>query len=192
MQNRGTRITLRDPSGKDFVTLDEKPPSASRKSTKKPRVSQEFKTPDPATRKPYWDVSDTSIVEQVALPDPVMEVEKEEGDFDEVEYMPPRAERMYLSDLTDGEFKLRPRVMGGGTALPIDQEYGLPSGAELGRKLMEIATTPYHCYYDAPPPSFDHEAFFIPEEHLVVPLRPLCECALSGPRRTFLSATTSP
>jgi hypothetical protein len=89
LQNRGVKITLQDPNGKFLATLDQKPPSASRKSVKQPRPSAEFQTPDPATRKPYWDVSETSILEQAAQVDPV----QEEGDFDEPEYMPPTAQR---------------------------------------------------------------------------------------------------
>jgi len=88
LQNRGIKITLQDPNGKAFATLDQKPPSASRKSVKKPRPSAEFQTPGPETRKPYWDVSETSILEQAVQVDPV-----QEGDFDEPEYMPPTAQR---------------------------------------------------------------------------------------------------
>jgi hypothetical protein len=56
---------------------------------KKPRISDGFKTPDPATRKPHWDVSDGDIVEEIA-----QLIIKEDEDYDEPEYMPPTASGM--------------------------------------------------------------------------------------------------
>lgn len=84
LQNRGLKFAVQTPGGKTTVFIEEKPPSASRKSVKLPRISASFKTPNPATQKPHWDVVDADVSEQEIL-------EEEKEDDDEPEYMPPRA-----------------------------------------------------------------------------------------------------
>jgi hypothetical protein len=55
-------------------------------------------------------------------------------------------------------------------------DYDFPSGAEIGRALMEMARTSQFDY-NKPPPSFEIEAFLIPDDQLVVPLFYLREIA---------------
>ena len=83
LQNRGLKLVVQNPGGKTTILIEEKPPSASRKSVKRPRVSAGFKTPNPATQKPHWDVVDADVSEQIIL-------KEEKEDDDEPEYMPPR------------------------------------------------------------------------------------------------------
>lgn len=85
--NRTKNVDTTTTSIKPLVLVLAQSPSASRKSKKAPRISAEFKTPDPSTRKPHWDISDNEISEDVVQP-PVLE---DTDDFDEPEYMPPRS-----------------------------------------------------------------------------------------------------
>jgi hypothetical protein len=84
LQNRGLKFAVQTPAGKTTVFIDQKPPSASRKSVKKPRVSAGFKTPNPATQKPYWDVDEADVSQEIIL-------QEEKEDDEEPEYMPPTA-----------------------------------------------------------------------------------------------------
>jgi hypothetical protein len=82
LQNRGLKFAVQTPSGKTTIFIDQKPPSASRKSAKKPGVSLNFKTPNPATQKPHWDVDEADVSQEITL-------QKEKEDDEEPEYMPP-------------------------------------------------------------------------------------------------------
>lgn len=84
LQNRGLKFAVQTPAGKTTVFIDQKPPSASRKSIKKPRVSTSLKTPNPATQKPHWDVDEADVSQEITL-------QEEKEDDDEPEYMPPMA-----------------------------------------------------------------------------------------------------
>lgn len=84
LQNRGLKFAVQTPAGKTTVFIDQKPPSASRKSVKKPRPSASFKTPNPATQKPHWDVDEADVSQEITL-------QEEKEDDDEPEYMPPIA-----------------------------------------------------------------------------------------------------
>ncbi|CAG7854729.1 SubName: Full=Uncharacterized protein {ECO:0000313/EMBL:CCA66369.1} [Serendipita indica DSM 11827] len=71
---------------------------------------------------------------------------QEEEDL-EPEYMPPTA--------------VVPPISG--------EDFGLMSGTDMGRVLLELDRIPFH-WYCAPPVSFKEEAFLIPEDQLIVPL----------------------
>ena len=49
------------------------------------------------------------------------------------------------------------------------EDFGLMSGTEMGKALLEFDRIPLH-WYDAPPISFEEEMFLIPEDQLIVPL----------------------
>jgi hypothetical protein len=160
LQNRGggIKLNVQTGSGKQLVLLTEKPPSASRKSVKQPRKSSDLQVPAPEIGKNQQHVGEKELTEQVSQLNIV------EEDDDEVEYMPPPVQRKWIQS---HEPRLLTCLV---LALPIELEYDLPSGKEMGEKIMEIVTTPLHWYDDPPPISYDGEAFLYPEEYLVIPL----------------------
>ena len=64
------------------------PPSSTRKSTRAPRISHTFKTP--ITKGDHWNVSDISVDLGTSTSE-LPEVDENEPDYSEPEYMPPPA-----------------------------------------------------------------------------------------------------
>ena len=70
------------------VKLPSQPPSATRKKLRSPRISNNFQTP--ITKGDHWDVSDVSIMEELPALNGPNDMNANESDDSEPEYMPPR------------------------------------------------------------------------------------------------------
>lgn len=86
---KNSKLVLPPLKDEDEVGSPGQPPSSSRKKMRAPRTSKTFETP--VTKGDHWNVSDVSIDVGTSNIDEVGEVDPNEPDYSDPEYMPPKA-----------------------------------------------------------------------------------------------------